>query len=110
MIIWRGRGIAIALIAFACLLVSEFATEAALGDGTYYQAHGWPKLAGFWLAAAVIYKMQSWFGVGKTRGFVDPNIRRDIRPSAEGELFFVPARFWPHILVILGVIFLFVTG
>ena len=109
MIIWRGRGLAIAAIAFVCLLLSEFAIEAAFGDSAYYQSHGWPKLVGFWIAAAVIYKLQPWFGVGKTRGFVDPNIRHDIRPSAEGELFFVPARFWPQILLVAGLIFFFVT-
>lgn len=108
MIIWRGKGIVIALIAFGCLIVSEFATEAAFEDSTYYQLHGWPKLIGLWLAAGIVYRLQPWLGVGKTIGFADQNIRQDIRPSAEGALFFLPARFWPGILFAVGLILLFV--
>ena len=109
MIIWRGRGIVIALVAFACLLLSEFVIEAAYADDRYYQSHGWPKLIAFWSAAALVYAFRSWLGVGQLRTVIDKDTGQEIRLSSEGALFFVPARFWPAVLVGLGFVFLFVT-
>jgi hypothetical protein len=51
MLIWRGRGIVIALIAFVCLIVVELATEAIMGmtpiirkmDGLDLLHYGWPR-------------------------------------------------------------------
>jgi hypothetical protein len=49
MIIWRGKGIVVALLAFGCLVVSELITRAVFGDEKYYQTHGWPMLGAFGL-------------------------------------------------------------
>jgi hypothetical protein len=109
MVIWRGRGIVIAGVAFGCLIAAEYGVERSMGDTTYYQAHGWPKLLGFWLGASVVYALRSWLGVPDTtlaaegHGVGPPAAR-----AAEGELFFVKARYWPAILLVLGLVFLFV--
>ena|SRR6266508_3437819 len=111
MIIWRGKGFVIALIAFACLILSEFLTETAFSDNTYYQTHGWPKLVGLWVAALIVYKLWPWFGVRAAQVLVDRDTGQGVHvASSEGALFFVPARFWPQILLVLGLIFLFVKG
>jgi hypothetical protein len=105
MIIWRGRGIVIALIAFGCLLFTELATETTFSDADYYQTHGWPKLAALWLAALIVYQMLPWFEVQRTRFGYIPG-QPEVVPQSE--LFFVPARFWPQVLIALGVVLLFV--
>ena len=90
MIIWRGKGILIALIAFGCLYGSEYLTRAWSGNERYYQTHGWPILVGFLIAAALVYLMRLWLAAEHTQ---------------EASLFFVPARFWPGVLAGLGVVF-----
>jgi hypothetical protein len=104
MIIWRGRGFAIALIAFGSLVLAEGAIEEAFQDTRYYQQHGWPKLLGFWTAATLVYAVRSWLGVPTPHAVADGKAGR----VPEGELFFVKARFWPAVLVCLGIVFLFV--
>lgn len=108
MIIWRGRGVVIALVAFGCFVLAEFAARAAFGDPTYYETHGWPKLAAFWVAAGIVYALCSWLGVGNERTLVDKGTGQEVKVSSESQLFFIPARYWPVILLVLGVVFYFV--
>ena len=45
MIIWKGAGFIVAVIAFVLLLLTEWAVERAFGNDKYYQHHGWPKFS-----------------------------------------------------------------
>src|SRR5215217_3940794 len=105
MLIWRGRGIVIALIVFACLILVELVTEAMFGDNTYYQNHGWLRLVALWIAAGLVYLLRGWFGVGQERILIDKETGQEIQVNKESNLLFVPARFWPVILLVLGVAF-----
>jgi len=105
MIIWRGKGILIALIAFGCLLLAEYATRSAFHDDRYYQTHGWPKLAAMWLAAGLVFALQSKLGGGPPRVLVDKETGKEISLPARDALFFIPVRYWPPILAALGVAF-----
>src|SRR4249920_2617559 len=84
-----GRGPVLGLIAVGGLLATGFCGRAALGE-SYYASHGWPKLAGSWINALVIFCLRSWFGVGDSR-------------NTEAMFVYLPARFWPVILVVVGV-------
>lgn len=77
-IIWRGNGILIPVIA----AVVAFLTAALLGS------HGlaWP--IGFFAAAAVLFLITA-----KTKIF-----------GPYDSLYYVPARYWPVILVVFGVV------
>lgn len=108
MIIWRGRGIVVAIIAFGCLVLTELITRSAFGDGMYYQTHGWPKLAGFWVAAGLVFALRSWLDGGQDRVLVDKETGTETKLPAENALFFIAVRFWPLILLGLGVAFFFV--
>ncbi len=107
MIIWRGKGFVIALIAFGGLLLAELGTSATFGKD-YYGGHGWPKLAGFWIGALATYALRSWLGVGQEQTLVDKSTGRDVVLNSEATLFFVPARFWPAILGVFGIVALLV--
>jgi hypothetical protein len=96
MIIWRGRGVVIALIALACFVIAELAT---FGDTGYYQTHGWPKLVAFWVAAGIVFALRSWLGVEQQRTLVDTGTGQEVKMSREAQLFFIPARYWPAILL-----------
>jgi hypothetical protein len=108
MIIWRGKGIVVAIITFGCLVLTELITRSVFGDERYYQTHGWPKVAGFWLAAGLVFALRSWLGGRQERTLVEKETGKEIKLSSEGALFFVTVRFWPLILLGLGVVFFFV--
>src|SRR5579863_2215060 len=104
MIVWKGRGGVVALIAFGCLVLAELVTRRVFNDPSYYQNHGWPKLAGFWIAAALVYALGSWLCVGQERTLVDKGTGQEIKASLEGPLFLIPARYWPPILFGVGLL------
>ena len=108
MLIWHGKGGLIAVITFGCLVLTELLTRALYGDKNYYQTHGWPKLAGFLAAAGLVFALRSWFGVGQNRTLIDKGTGEEVTLSTETDLFGIPARYWPVILVALGFVFLFV--
>ena len=108
MIIWHGRGVMVFLIAFGCLLLTELFTRAVFGGTTYYQSHGWPKLVGLWLAAGLVYALRSSLGVGRERTLIDKVTGQEIKVSLEGRFLFIPARYWPAILLAAGVVYFFI--
>lgn len=98
MIIWTGYGIFVGVAGFACLCLTQLAVNGIMGDDHFYQSHGWPKLVGLWIAAAV-----SWpIGREMNRG----------RPyhveSKPHSLFFIPVQYWWAVFLVLGVVFAFV--
>jgi len=125
MIVWRGRGIVIALVGFGCSLAAELFTRAHFHDENYYQQHSWPILAAFCLAALIIWFLASPYTEPPGRALKDwldtPSVPI---PAVEPEkprfriaffrqtdsLFFIPARFWPAIFLGLGVLFYFLPA
>ena len=108
MIVWNGRGGVVAAIAFGCLLGSEILSESYFHDDTYYQQHGWPKLAGFLVAAGLGWWLQH---SSEHDGILSVDQATPLRKPpflrrSDG-LFFIPVRLWPAILCVLGVIFFF---
>jgi hypothetical protein len=106
MFIW-GRGSVIPLIAFACSLLMELFTRTVFGSSSYYQTHGWPILVALWAAAGLVYALRSWFRVGQERPTIDKKSGQQVRVSLEAELFFVRARYWPAVLMALGLVLFF---
>ena len=98
MIVWRGRGILVAIITFVCLLITELLTRFFFRNNTYYQQHRWPKLSGFLVAARRIGD--------DPRGIRD--LTREPRLRERDTLFHIAVRYWPPILCVLGIIFYFV--
>jgi hypothetical protein len=108
MIIWSGRGFLVAVIAFGCLFATELLTEKYFGDDAYYQRNGWPKLAGFLIAGAIVW----WMGVRwrdkRARTVIDKQTGREFVIERKDALFFIPMHYWGPILCVLGVVFFFV--
>ena len=107
MIVWHGRGITVAIATFACLLTSEVLSEKYFHDDTYYQRQGWPKLAGFLVAASLVWWLKRDSGSEVIPSF-DRQVRKEPILRSNDSLFFIPVRYWPAILCALGMIFYFV--
>jgi hypothetical protein len=101
MIVWSGRGAIIVAIAFGSLLASELLTRTYFHDDSYYQQHGWPKLAGFLVAAAITWAL--CIPRGESLSAINPEPREVSFLRSQDTLFWIPAKFWPLILCAFGV-------
>lgn len=82
MIIWRGAGILVLVIAFgSCIL-----TQLALG-GVYTQ-QGWPKFVALSIGAVIVF-------------FSGRALNRDDRTGHS--LFFIPMEYWSVLMIAMGV-------
>ena len=107
MIVWRGRGILVAIITFLCLLITELLTRFFFRNNTYYQRYGWPKLSAFLVAAVLVWLLSRRKG-DDPRGI--QGLTRAPLFRERDTLFHIAVRYWPPILCVLGMIFYFVRG
>ena len=107
MIVWRGWGIVVGLVGFACLILTQLGVNAAMQDGRFYQDHGWPKLLGLWVAAAVSWPVGRAMSRGTGRQLAGPASGRPaaVRSGGGHSLFFVPVQYWWAVFLVLGVVF-----
>lgn len=109
MIIWSGLGFLVAVITFGCLLATEALVEAWFQDDRYYQAHGWPKLVAFVVAAVIVGVVGQKLKRRPGKVLIDPETGSEVIVGRNNTFFFIPMEYWAPILLVLGVIFLFVT-
>ena len=109
MIIWQGAGFIVAVVAFAMLLIMELSVEALFKDDKYYQTHGWPKLAAFFIAGLIVFFIGRYFNKKQGRVLVEKDTGREVVLKSKHSLFFINVEYWSYILFALGFVFLFVT-
>ena len=108
-VIWSGRGLVAGVVGFACLILTQLAVDAGTHDERFFTNHGWPKLVGLWLAAAVVWPLGRALNRRTERRLLDPTSgqRVVVRSGGGHSLFFVPVQHWSVIYLLLGVICLF---
>ncbi|HEX8072424.1 MAG TPA: hypothetical protein VF546_20930 [Pyrinomonadaceae bacterium] len=87
LIIWRGLGILVPLLTAGVIFLVKAATDALFGAGCF-DAHGLPKLLGFWCAAAFIWLFGAML-------------------DDDHSFFFIPVKYWAFILAFFGLVALF---
>jgi hypothetical protein len=102
----RGRGFVIAIVAGLSLLICDSLTAQYFNDSNYYAQHGWPKLTAFWFAAAVIQLMLPRKRE-KVLGEIHASPEKPSLLRRGDSLFLIPAKYWPWILLALGIGFYF---
>ncbi|MHB1425365.1 MAG: hypothetical protein ACYC3I_19515 [Gemmataceae bacterium] len=92
------------------MLLMNVAVNAVMQDDGYYQTHGWPKLLGLWIAAAVTWPLGRLMNRHEEKQLLDPETGDTVivRSGGGHSLFFIPVEYWAVIFLILGVMFLFV--
>jgi len=97
----------VAIITFGCLLVTELLTRSFYHDNTYYQQHGWPKLAAFLVAAILVWGLSR--REGDDSGGSQP-VTREPLLREQDTLFLISVGYWPRILFVLAFVFYFVRS
>lgn len=90
--VWRGFGFVVPLLAFAALLVSQFAIDGAMGDG-YYTANGWPKFAGCAVAGVLLLLVGLWMN----KSTIGTQV------ASVHTFFFIPVQYWSAIFLAFGI-------
>lgn len=108
MVIWSGLGFLVAVVTFGCLLATEILVEASFHDDQYYQAHGWPKLVAFVVAAAIVGVVGRRLSRRQGKVLIDPETGSEVIVGRNHTFFFIPVEYWAPILLVLGVAFFFV--
>ena len=110
MIIWKGAGFIVAVVAFVMLLLTELAVEAAFTDERYYQTHGWPKLVAFFISGCIVLFIGKYLNKKEGKVLIEKDTGKEVVLKAEHSLFFISVGYWGYILFALGVIFLFIKS
>jgi NADH:ubiquinone oxidoreductase subunit 6 (subunit J) len=108
MIIWKGWGILAVLITFAIMLLADVGTGAVFGDTHYYDAHNWPKGAGFLLSGIIVYFVGVYLNSRPGRAMIDKATGREIVLRRVHSLFFIPMEYWGAVLAVAGIVLFFV--
>jgi hypothetical protein len=103
MIIWRGWGIAVVGLTFVVLILTELGVERMFSDENYYQARGWPKLVALVLSAALVWLLSNRLDRRPARIVIDKATGQELTLRERDDLFFVPLRYWPAILIVAGI-------
>ena len=109
MIIWKGAGFIVAVVAFLMLLLTEFSVEKLFADEKYYQTHGWPKLVALFIAGCIVLLIGKYLNKKEGKVLIEKDTGKEVVLKAEHSLFFINVEYWSYILFVLGFVFLFVT-
>jgi hypothetical protein len=102
-IVWRGWGILVVLIAFLGLLAGQLIGTAVMGASNYDSNATWLVGLGLLLAAAVLWPIGKRLNSG-SRTFIDKETGREIVVRPGHSLFFVPMQFWAPILGVIALL------
>lgn len=108
MLIWRGYGIMVAILAFVGYTTAMMTARHFMGSPLPTTYRGAVELTGMLLAAALVYGLHVAIERStKPRIVVDKATGQEMKLIAKHDFFFIPVKFWPYILGALGVMFLF---
>ena len=106
MIFWRGYGILVAVLAFVCLIGGRIAAESMWGTPLPVDKRRLSELIGMFVAAAVVYGLH--LALNKSdppRTLIDKETGKEVVLVPKHDLFFVPVKYWPYVLIAFGVLF-----
>jgi hypothetical protein len=105
------KGFLVPVVGFGALLATEYAVESYFHDSQYYQHHGWPKTLGLWLGGVLIAGISQRIGETEARTLIEPETGRAVVLEPQRHTFlYVPMKYWPGILFVLGLVFLFTNA
>jgi hypothetical protein len=108
MIIWQGFGILIPIVALLVMLLVQFGLEAIVPSAIMDEYKKWFALLNFLMIAAALHGLAVLLKkIGKPKIVIDKESGKEIELRRSDSLFFVPARFWPYIVLAFGILIMF---
>jgi hypothetical protein len=108
MIVWRGYGILVLVFTIVGYALGKAGAEQIWGSPLPAGYRSSSELVGMLLAAAIVYGLHRLIDAKQApRAFIDKATGEELIVKPRHDLFFVPLKFWPYILALLGVWFFF---
>lgn len=107
MIVWRGYGILVVLLAVLGMVLGQLGVEAmgAALPEAYRPGGGF---IGMLLAAALVYGLHRLIDAKQPpRVLVDKETGQEMVFKPKHDLFFIPVKYWSFVLIALAVVLLF---
>ncbi len=105
MIIWRGWGIIVGIVAILGFLIAETITTFLTSDNSYSQNHILPRIFGVVLASSLVFGMVKILEKNnKPKILIDKETGKEIAISRKDDLFFIPIKYLPHVIFIGGLV------
>ena len=93
MFIWRGAGILVPVIAFACSLIGELLTR-NLGGNEYWDTHSYPLSMALLVAGGLIWATDSYLFRHPGRILRDEQTGERVLLAPKHDFFFMRMRWW----------------
>lgn len=108
MLIWRGYGILVAILTVVSYMVARSIAENLWGIPLPNEFRPGVELTAMLLAAGLVYVLHIAINrLSEPRVVIDKSTGQEMHLISKHDLFFIPVRFWPYILAVLGVMFFF---
>jgi hypothetical protein len=106
LLIWRGLGILVVVIALGCSLAANLVTDRLTGSGAYWRGHGWPFACALMGAGIICYLLGHALARAAARNQTDPSFSARVGVPARNEFFFIKMQWWGPILVGIAIVIL----
>ncbi len=103
MIIWRGWGILVVIVAALAVVGTQLATTALFGAETYARHNAWLFPLGLALAAPIVWLLGRRLNGRGGRTLVDPATGRRVVVRRDHSLFFIRMEYWAIVLLLAAV-------
>jgi len=108
LIFWRGYGILVAVFTIVCYICVRIIAENVWGEPLPIDKRKFAELAGMLLAAAAAYGLHRLLlRLYPPKTVIDKETGLEIKLVSNHDLFFIPVKHWPYVLVALGLLFAF---
>jgi hypothetical protein len=105
MLVWRGWGIGVLLIAVVVNLLVQTLINQLMGDASYGQSHGWTWLPSLGLAAVAVWFAGVKLDARPGRRVIDAETGQELILKASHDLFWIPFKYWAFPILALGIWF-----
>lgn len=102
MIIWKGFGILVLVIAVLCVVIVQLIANGVTGNPQYGDTHHWVSGLALMISAIPIYFISRYFSTRPGRVVIDKATKRELVIRRTHSLFFIPMEYWAIILPLIG--------
>jgi hypothetical protein len=101
MIVWRGWGVIVAVVVFACCLGANLLANAFGGAG-YWDSHSWPLASALIIAGGLIVAIDLFLSKAPARTLTDNQGGEQVLVRKRNDFFFLAMKWWGAIMAGLG--------
>ena len=107
MIFWSGKGYLVLIVWFCSFIATEYISELITNNELYFQENPWLMFIVALITSGVILKLNETILKSKTRILIDKESGEEIELKEKHTLFFIEAKWWAIIFILISIIYQF---